>query len=1550
MLFNLTANIFAAGPNLANNEQKRNIITALNDAYENSTQDPPKKSLQWYQDQYEKTFDNYANALEQKETFGSIVEATKAAIQGQNHAFTISAGEKPSPRNNCDNLDSYIEKFYIALDAYNKKIEKLGGVDKIQEQINVYIKDLDDVEKAIEDQQKIIEINNKKLEEAKQGQNANLTRDEIATANKAIKTAESKIEKYKKLYSSKYKVYDKFRNQIQEIQNTEINLENESIRLNGLESLCDQVSTEALLQAIQNFPDYKKLLGTDEELSQETSMEDLLKIADKLLEKLQKKSLTAEEKYYQAESDFNDAYNEDLNKRIDQYLTPANAKICNEKIAEVKKYADWAVLGRIDGNNVSIEPGSVTGGAWGQVIKGKVHPAVSFALQKDANLACINNPWTESTLEEYNAGITMEELSYIKYGEYTTRFGLTDGVKITDEEAKEKAKKLAKITIFLALGDPLTPEQKQDGQEYSIDRATVAFYSLKGDKRQSLYLKKFLKQDWENKGYGTYEIYEEIEHIWDEEEGELGSEVHKIGRFEVNEANKDLANTDLHISYSSRAIAFYNTYRILQEYSLELNNLLINIMNYLAKAEKPSDLYNYLTQIGIPEDIDTCQDLFKKEDFEKYKDNTFEDLNKKYSQEYKENAVKQEIQKEPYNPIAALLAPVTYHADRRTSCARARRDLIKAFEWEKSQPIKNALGFNAQMLPKNHSPHNQERVIPVGESAVKDVPNIYHKNLTAWNAFAESLYEKKAQRLLYLMANLGHLLDTGEDKMSMMVMIHSPGPWELKPAQYADSIESSHHVDYTGLDLLVTLPLIVATGGESVKLTTGTKIAVRQMMKFGYKMALRRTIRSAAKPGLKYNALKRIHARIGKLEAKLADQNEQIKRLKESYERRRNPTGTLRNGGRFNTSYNLREESIKGSVIHQFEKKFTNFVGLDVQQYRSKIFPKYTGGNNGRLRNSFDSPEVTNKSYYDKIRNKISYESNTENNDALAKQILEDLNKPVTTAEKPSLLTKFKQGATKIKKAVVTTALSFSLINPYQERIFANALITQTERKAAMEATARAEVTNLTRTVSADTWITDPIINEERKVVANSATPTATEGGMSPVLNSSKTTKHYNNPTNLVKNRYTNRPGSKYKRFHNGNKKPSSSKKNNKNSASKKQKELPDSVTENKYRSPEDERRMELKRELETKKKQLEQESRKLTSATKSGHKKDILKNINQLGHDVYKIESEIAELDKKIPPVNKAKAEKSLTLDEIGSLKGEKLTQNQQVKNLMNDSNITPISIDADLSEVYNSSRNLGLNFRSKKNVNSYIADKSNGKFKSLNALNKALQQETHPLHNEALNLVANDPAFKDLEVIISKHTPGYATLDVNCQLRMPLPKFIANSSGSYKNLNIKMKKEIITQDGKTVERIFLDLEDKHVHGLQLYGPIGDFMDGNVLAVIRKSDHEVLIVFDRVKNNEYLIGIIQENPGRGVNLLTTNYTVKVEPKGFGEQFFTYTKKEGANGIHIVKGFNKKTEVLYLKQPRPTNYNQDAPNILLKDIRNIRNNTKIGTEYKMFQP
>ena len=1108
MMFNLTADIFAATPNLVNDEQKNNLINVLTDVYENSTSTPPNKSLQWYQDQYEKTFDAYINILEQKETFGSIVETTKTAILGQNQEYKVSAGLK-NYKTDCDSLDKSIEKFNTALNAYNEKIEKLGGVDKIQEQINVYIKDLNDVEKAIEDQQKIIEINNKKLEEAKQGQNANLTRDEIATANKAIKTAESKIEKYKKLYLSKYQIYDKFRNQIQEIQNTEINLENEATRLNGLENICAQVSKEALLQAIQNFPDYKKLLGTDEELSQEISMDDLLKIADKLLEKLQKKSLTAREKYYQAESDFNDAYIEDLNKRIDQYLTPANTRICDEKIDEVEKYANWAKLGQIDGNNVSLEPNSVTGGAWGQVIKGRVHPAVSFALQKDANLACINNPWTESTLKKYNAGITMEELSYIKYGEYTTRFGLTDGVTITDEEAKEKAKELAKITIFLALGDPLTPEQKQDGQEYSIGRATVAFYSLKGDKMQALYLKKFVEQDWENKGYGTHEIYETIETIWDEEEGELGSEVHKIGSFEVSEENKDLANTDLHSSYSKRGIAFYNTYRILQEYSLELNNLLVNIMNYLAKAEKPSDLYNYLTQIGIPEDIDTCQDLFKKEDFEKYKDNTFEELNKKYSQEYKENTAKQEIQKDPYDPIAALLAPVTYHADRRTSCARARRDLIKAFEWEKSQPIKNALGFNAQMLPKHHSPYNQERVIPVGESAVKDVPNIYHKNLTAWNAFAESLYEKKAQRLLYLMANLGHLLDTGEDKMSMMVMIHSPGPWELKPAQYADSIESSHHVDYTGVDILVTLPLIVATGGESVKLMTGTKIAVRQLMKFGYKMALKRTIRSAAKPGLKYNTLKRIQARIGKLEAKLADQNEQIKQLKESYERRSNPTGTLRNGGRFKTNYNSREEVLKGSVIHQFEKKFTNFVGLDVHPYRSKIFPKYTGGDNSRLINSFDSPEVTNKSYYDKIKNKISSESNTENNDALAKQILEDLNKPVTAAEKPSLLTQFKKAATKLKKSLVTATLSLSLINPFHERLFANTLITQTEKKAAIEAaaktTATAEATNLTRT--ANSWIADfsqenAIINEGKPFARNSATKSGVQGGIGPKPNS----------------------------------------------------------------------------------------------------------------------------------------------------------------------------------------------------------------------------------------------------------------------------------------------------------------------------------------------------------------------------------------------------------------------------------------------------------------
>lgn len=390
---------------------------------------------------------------------------------------------------------------------------------------------------------------------------------------------------------------------------------------------------------------------------------------------------------------------------------------------------------------------------------------------------------------------------------------------------------------------------------------------------------------------------------------------------------------------------------------------------------------------------------------------------------------------------------------------------------------------------------------------------------------------------------------------------------------------------------------------------------------------------------------------------------------------------------------------------------------------------------------------------------------------------------------------------------------------------------------------------------------------------------------------------------------------------------------------------IPKSITDNKWTSTEHKKLYELRQNLKQKKAERKTELNRLDDIISDPNGINVygrdakIKKLAEINTEIIEIEKEIAELEKKIPPVKMADGRYNVKIDDITSFKEKDFSQNKKIQQLMKNSNISPVDMDVDIWEIYNTyirGKGNNLKFNSKEQANLFIRRKSNGKFKTIESLNKALTSE-HPLYQDAIDFITGDPAFKNLELVISSKTPGYATLNMNMELRIPLDKLIANFSGSIENINIKLLK-----DG------LFTLEFKHTHNVRLDQLFEKFCKGDVLAVMRKSDNELLIVYDRIKNNEYIIGIIQENPGRGVNLLTTNYTVKTDVKGLGEQFFTYSEDKTA-GIRTITDFNE-GEILYLKQPTATNYNQNAVNRFLSDISDLRNNTKIGTEYYMYQP
>lgn len=132
------------------------------------------------------------------------------------------------------------------------------------------------------------------------------------------------------------------------------------------------------------------------------------------------------------------------------------------------------------------------------------------------------------------------------------------------------------------------------------------------------------------------------------------------------------------------------------------------------------------------------------------------------------------------------------------------------------------------------------------------------------------------------------------------------------------------------------------------------------------------------------------------------------------------------------------------------------------------------------------------------------------------------------------------------------------------------------------------------------------------------------------------------------------------------------------------------------------------------------------------------------------------------------------------------------------------------------------------------------------------------------------------------------------------------------------------------------------HTHGLSELGKyIQKIFTGDVLAVIQKTEREWLIVYEKTADGKYVIGIIQENPNRGVNLLATNYKVECTLEGLGEQFLNVEKVGPNNTMRKVVG-TKQNNMVYL--------NEKGGKQFTKDVNKIFENVHIGDTYTGWTP
>ena len=693
MLFNLTAPVFAA-PRLVSKEQAHEINSTLTNAYNNNS-----TTSNYNAAYYEK---NYQNSLKELASVSDKYQDIVDVINKASQIEMLEASDLEILNDELLKAEKDIIKYNNTLETQEKRIEKLGGMDKIEQRYVLYQNWLalkPDMEKLRAEQENIVRENKEKLNQK------DISRKEKEQAKKEIASAQEKIREYNKNYFSQEKGFETFNKVFNEMLKSEEYLSKEAEKFQKLFEKDDRIENyvrQAKEEMLAQLSDTK-------DLTADSDWDKIFAAADKELDKLTPELEAAKEKFERAESAQDNAYQKYLEDKFEKEFSPILVNYCDYVSKKAAEYTKPAINGKVNGHNVAIEQGSVMMRLDGSLVA-DVQSNLIWEKQKDAYLACINPSWDEEKLKSWKATITMKEMADVKYGEYLLKYGFEEGKNLSSGEENKMGQTLALKNIGMFIIDP------QRGLDY--------FYTLLGDYNQSKKLIDYLKHDWGK--YGTTQTN------WVQNEyGDMDN----TDTYTLSSSSEE--GDALKQTYTYRLMLYENTRNVLRAYFNELNELLIDIMYHLAQNPKAANNFTgYLNSIGIS----LTKDFLNIDD--SLINQKLEEINQNLSREEKESVVEAKIQKRPFDPLMFALGP-SHIVDRNRTLVRERRNAVQGFDLDNSQPIRDILFFNT-LLQTNH--------------------RVYKANLEAWNELAYTAYEQKAMQLLASMASLGKTLNKNYEK------------------------------------------------------------------------------------------------------------------------------------------------------------------------------------------------------------------------------------------------------------------------------------------------------------------------------------------------------------------------------------------------------------------------------------------------------------------------------------------------------------------------------------------------------------------------------------------------------------------------------------------------------------------------------------------------------------------------------------------------------------------------------------------------------------------
>ena len=646
MLFNLTADIFAA-PALLNKKEQQNITNVLQESYQNSVQEKDSDKIQntdicknltqdlkYYKTIYENSLNNLTKIAQEYDKLDKLVPEVVKAIDHEN---VLTEQYNLGITHNQEKIEEYEQN----LTLHKNKLEELGGEEAFEEEYNLYQTWLalkPQIEEDQKLQEEIIKENTKILEQLpkhprkKIKENTKILeqlpkhprkeiKEQINQTKDTIAQAQQKLQDYQENYFSYQDKFSTFEKQLNYLQNLEnkIMITNEEV-IYPLESISAEIDRNKIEK---NF--FLEEFSLQENLNENSDWADILKSIETIVNNKEADLKNAKSTFRTAEKNlankesciFQEKMNAELPKAIDEFCVAALAQKSQKNL----------------------------------------DPKTEWARTQTEYQVCINPVWEQKTLNKYAQNITMEDIADYKYIEYLGKYSLQEGQDLSINKQIEIGQKMAQIVKDLVL--------------LNIDAALTLHYNIMGDREQAKILAKEVEEEWLALG-GTIEQQSMHGVNW-------------IG-LKTN-GKKDLIAKQKYYSYRHKV--FLQVPVISTGYINQIHEYISALMLQVAQDKSTKNL-------TISSSVQELNNILNSNTLNEDTINAkFAELNHNWTENEKEDYANS-IKKRPFDPIMFAFG-FSHVIDRNRTLSREQRNAKTGIELNKSESLRNIINFNTHL-------------------------------------------------------------------------------------------------------------------------------------------------------------------------------------------------------------------------------------------------------------------------------------------------------------------------------------------------------------------------------------------------------------------------------------------------------------------------------------------------------------------------------------------------------------------------------------------------------------------------------------------------------------------------------------------------------------------------------------------------------------------------------------------------------------------------------------------------------------------------------------